>query len=314
MSDDLGIPSFLVTNTDGLCRVIAEMSLPVSAKPRSRIGSIAVTLNSDPSAAASSVLFLKSLGAASVADREMTRLERDPIFATTFLKGRVIITSDYSEGVTTGYIDLRLLRRANCYQFVTLLREHLMHHLWHRGKVVIHGGAIVDTVGRCCLVIGPSGTGKSTLIGEAVFRLGFRLVSDDRCVALLDPTRVAGNPAYIFARSGSLDRLPPTLIRTRVQSAFEHRYAVRVPASAQTQSGLVSCIVHVNRGLKPVVTELGSRSERRHRLTTSKCVAGSSSDVKTIVEEFSRVPTIELDWSADHPSASTAETLKEVFQ
>jgi hypothetical protein len=124
-----------------------------------------------------------------IKDLELWRPEPDRLIVRT--SDGLTATASPDEIVVGG--DAPSLARA--FRFACSVA--LTHLLAQRGRLVLHGGAVVAN-GRALLVLGGTGTGKSTLVFSAV-RLGWPALSDD-LIALHredDVVRAVGLPRPI---------------------------------------------------------------------------------------------------------------------
>jgi hypothetical protein len=94
--------------------------------------------------------------------------------------------------------------------------------LHQRGILVIHAGAIYTDKGAV-LFTGPSGIGKSTLLGE-LMRRGYKMMVDDVCGVVLDP---AGTPLVL-----------PGYPRTRLWSDAAHRLEQDISTMERTRPAM----------------------------------------------------------------------------
>ena len=90
-----------------------------------------------------------------------------------------------------------------------LVRDLYIADLKRTGHATLHAGSIA-LAGRCVLVVGGKGAGKSTFVLEALRLPGVDLVSNDRTFvrASADGLEAHGSPEHLLVRIGLLDQLP----------------------------------------------------------------------------------------------------------
>jgi hypothetical protein len=94
--------------------------------------------------------------------------------------------------------------------------------LHQRGVLVLHAGAVYTDRGAV-LFTGPSGVGKSTLLGEFL-RRGYRMMVDDVCAVVVD---AAGTPLVL-----------PGYPRTRLWTDAAHRLEQDITGLERTRPGM----------------------------------------------------------------------------
>lgn len=94
--------------------------------------------------------------------------------------------------------------------------------LHQRGMLVLHAGAVYTDMGAV-LFTGPSGIGKSTLLGE-LLRRGYRMMVDDVCAVVVDPT---GSPLVL-----------PGYPRTRLWTDSAHKLEQDITELERTRPGM----------------------------------------------------------------------------
>lgn len=138
---------------------------------------------------------------------------------------------------------------------IELIRDVVLKNEENHGVVVLHATCAYKD-GEACLIVGPKGAGKSTMLLELVSRFGYRFMSGDKTFLWVQDGRLlaSGWPDYPHLGLGTLSKYPQFVERfklaERIESAgeslwsTEHKIALD-PAFFQsvlpfTEPGLVS--------------------------------------------------------------------------
>jgi serine kinase of HPr protein (carbohydrate metabolism regulator) len=73
---------------------------------------------------------------------------------------------------------------------------------------LLHGGAVATADGATVLVIGPSGTGKSTLVAHLA-HAGCELINDEQVSVHVEAGLLGGFTRPIDVKAGGVEHLPP---------------------------------------------------------------------------------------------------------
>ncbi len=169
--------------------------------------------------------------------------------------GRIAVRPDADEST----VDLYASARSGSDSFEALVEAALAHALTARGECFLHAAAF-ETAGRRPLVIGASGTGKSTL-ASAVLAAGGRVISDDSLLLGVHEGRPVLRAARrnVWLRPGSEALLPGLRQRgLSMESAADGRIRLDRDGSPEAFEGISypDCLV---------VLESSGRSEVEHR-------------------------------------------------
>lgn len=107
------------------------------------------------------------------------------------------------------WVDVKehLISDKSMYLIRSIIREHAIRLLFAAGQVPVHAAAVLDDKGRCVLISGDGGTGKSSATWHFL-QQGYRLMSDDVSVWLPSGGRIAGCGGALYVRPDFVDRYP----------------------------------------------------------------------------------------------------------
>jgi hypothetical protein len=119
-----------------------------------------------------------------------------------------------------------VIRAVNTYELLYLFEKHITIELQklRRDLLFIHGAAL-EHEGKCCLVSGPSGNGKSTFTWAALHH-GFNYMSDE-----LVPIDLKSGLANCYPHAVCLKKEPPAPYSLPEQTLYTE-YTMHVPTSA----------------------------------------------------------------------------------
>lgn len=108
------------------------------------------------------------------------------LYVSYYFNGDILIITDVDQGITAAKIS-HLFCEENRRLFLTsLIRNHVIRHYIHVGLMVYHASAIVENnTSNAILILGKSGSGKTTFALEAVKSGNYSLLSEDKVI--LDP-------------------------------------------------------------------------------------------------------------------------------
>lgn len=100
-----------------------------------------------------------------------------------------------------------LISNQSMYFIRSIIREHALRLLFAAKKIPVHAAAVLDHAGRCLLIAGDSGTGKSSATWHFL-QQGYRLMSDDISVCLPSIGKIAGYGCALYVRPDFVERYP----------------------------------------------------------------------------------------------------------
>lgn len=144
--------------------------------------------------------------------RRLLQLSSSPVngtfgsaYVSYYMAGEIVIVTHAKERSTVCCISPKYVRSNTRLFISSLVRQHMYRHLNHHQLYVLHAGTIVDHQGRGYIIFGDSGAGKTTLIMDAVQKLGFRYLTDDRTIYDRSRGVFIGNPAHLNLLSDKAD-------------------------------------------------------------------------------------------------------------
>lgn len=113
--------------------------------------------------------------------------------------------TDLSENTILIDVKTCLISNQSMYFIRSIIREHALRLLFAAGRIPIHAAAVLDDTGRCILIAGESGTGKSSATWHFI-QQGYRLMSDDLSVCLPSCEQIAGCGGALYVRPDFVKR------------------------------------------------------------------------------------------------------------
>ncbi|MDR2406514.1 MAG: hypothetical protein LBE13_00150 [Bacteroidales bacterium] len=117
------------------------------------------------------------------------------LFVSSYLNKSIIIITDIANNVTFAKIDPGYNHNTRILFLSTLLRKHVFFHYVSKGYLVYHASAILDrNTKKSIILLGSSGSGKTTFVMEAVKSGNYYFISDDRIVMNPNNKQIFGSP------------------------------------------------------------------------------------------------------------------------
>ncbi|GEM_PF-6872025 len=107
----------------------------------------------------------------------------DGLYVSYYFNGDIIIITDAERGITAAKISHIFCKRNRSLFLTSLIRNHIIRHYIHVGLMIYHASAIVEkNTNNAILILGKSGTGKTTFALEAVKSGNYSLLSEDKVI------------------------------------------------------------------------------------------------------------------------------------
>lgn len=179
------------------------------------------------------------------------------------------------------------------------------HVLRHSGAIALHAACLV-TAGRCVLLLGAPGAGKTTL-ALAATAVGFEIASDD-VTLLLPDGRAQGLPFAAALKQGSWELLPKLASGPVHERGDGARLRYVVPSDALDIAPLpIAAIIKLDRTTTggPGLSTYDPLEALRFFLKEGWSAAGSANvdDLKTFERMLHNAEIFELNYSTLGPAA-----------
>ena len=130
----------------------------------------------------------------------------DRLFISYYFKGEITIVTDTEKGLTVARISNSFKEKNKQLFLGGIIRKHLLRHFIYAGYCVYHAAAIIDKINNATiLILGLSGTGKTTFALDAVKSGRYKLISEDKVI--FDPAMgiVYGN-SFVHIKQEDLNK------------------------------------------------------------------------------------------------------------
>lgn len=171
------------------------------------------------------------------------------MYFSYYFNGQVLIITDVCRGITAAKVS-HLFGEAGKKLFLTsLIRNHILRHYIHAGLFVYHASAIVEKeTNKAILILGKSGSGKTTFALEAVKRNKYSFLSEDKVI--LDPlnNKLFGSPIVHLKENGLIGYRNYVKNLSLINGGTtEKKYQGKICSKFHSNSGILKEVIILNQ-------------------------------------------------------------------
>lgn len=182
------------------------------------------------------------------------------LYVSCYFQGGVFLVTDIKRNITCARISNEYENQLKTLFLVSIFRTHMNRHWIAHGYHVYHASGIYDMVKEeAFLVVGPSGTGKTTFALEAVKRGPYRIISEDKVILNPKTNQIFGC-AIVHVKENDMDQYKVfTNHYSLINGGYNKKYSFILPEKYYKRYGNFNHTVFLNQSYedeRPVFCEI----------------------------------------------------------
>lgn len=171
------------------------------------------------------------------------------MYISYYINGDVLIITNVAQGITAVKVSQLFCEESRKLFLTSLIRNHIVRHYIHAGFFVYHASAIVEkNTDNSILILGKSGSGKTTFAMEAVKSGDYRLLSEDKVI--IDPLNniLFGSPIVHLKENGRISYSNYVENISLINGGTtEKKYQGQICSKFHTYSGILKKVIILNQ-------------------------------------------------------------------
>ncbi len=171
------------------------------------------------------------------------------LYISYYFNGKIFIVTNMEKGITSAKIHPFCSEKNKRLFITSLLRNHIVRHLIYGGYFVYHASAIAEkTSNKVTMILGASGTGKTTFALEAVKSNLYNFISEDK-VAVNPINNAIFGSSIIHLKEDSKNKYNNFVRNISLINGgtTEKKYEAYISPKFYTHSGTLNQVIILNQ-------------------------------------------------------------------